>query len=153
MFVRTVMEEVSNMVRRGGVWEMLYANDFVLTGESKQEVEQMFVRWKETMERRDLKVNMIKSKLMDSGASDTTPVQMGRYPCGVCRRSAGVNSKLCTCSGKWCHKRYSGLCSLNSTQDFVCPGALQDHKTLLNSPYTWTEKWRRWSTASVTCVM
>ena len=85
-----VVEEVSKMVRRGGAWEMLYADNLV-TGESKQEVEQMFVWWEEAMERRGLKVNMGKTKLVVSGASDTKPVQMGRYPCSVCGRGVGIN--------------------------------------------------------------
>ena len=74
------------------------------------------------MERRGLKGNMGKTKLMVSEASDTEPVKMGRYPCGVCGRRVGVNSKLCTRCRKWCHKRCSGLRSLHSTRDFVCPG-------------------------------
>ena len=37
------------MVRRGEMWEMLYADNLILTGEIKQDVEQMFVRWKEAM--------------------------------------------------------------------------------------------------------
>ena len=78
-----VMEEVSKQVRRGGVWEMLYANDLVLTAESREEVEEMFRRWKEAMELRGLKVNVAKTKLMVSGASYSDPVPMGRYPCGV----------------------------------------------------------------------
>ena len=76
------------------MWEMLYADNLILTGEIKQDVEQMFVRWKEAMERRGLNANMGKTKLIVSGAGDTEPVQMGRYPCGVCGRNVGVNSKL-----------------------------------------------------------
>ena len=98
---------------------MLYADNLVLTGESKQEVEQLFVRWKKAMEQRGLKVIMGKTKLMVSGASDSEPVQMGRYPCGVCRKGFGVNSKLCIRCGKWCHKRCSGLRSLNTTQGSI----------------------------------
>ena len=57
MFV-LVMEEVSKMVRREGVWEMFNADELFLPGESKQEVDEMFVWWKEAMERRGLKVNI-----------------------------------------------------------------------------------------------
>ena len=117
-----VMEEVSKQVRRGGVWEMLYADDLVLTGESRGEVEEMFGRWKEAMELRGLKVNIAKTKLMVSGERDSDPVPMGRYPCGVCGRGVGVNSILCTQCGKWCHGRCSGLRSLRISYDFVCPG-------------------------------
>ena len=63
---------------------MLYADDIVLTGESKQQVELMFVRLKEAIERRGLKVKMGKTKLVVSGVGDTEPVQIGRYLSGVC---------------------------------------------------------------------
>ena len=47
----------------------------------------------------------------------------GRYPCGVCGRGVGANSVLCTASGKWCHKRCSGLGHLSSVAVslFQCP--------------------------------
>ena len=55
---------------------------------------------------------------MVSGASDTEPVAS----LWCVWEGVGVNSKLCTRCGKWCHKRCIGLSSLNTTQDFVCPG-------------------------------
>ena len=116
-----IVEEVSKQVRRGGVWEMLYADDLVLTAESKPEVEAMFIQWKDAMELRGLKVNMAKTKLMISGTSASEPVQLGRYPCSVCGKGVGVNSILCTCCEKWCHKRCSGLLNLIISYDFVCP--------------------------------
>ena len=61
------MKEVSKEVRRGGVWEMLYSDDLVLTRESREEVEEMFSRWKEAMELGGLKVNVAKMKFIVSG--------------------------------------------------------------------------------------
>ena len=46
--------------------EMLYADELVLTGERRQEVEEMFARWKEAMEMRGLIVNAEKAKLIVS---------------------------------------------------------------------------------------
>ena len=53
----TVMEEATKLAREDGPWELLYADDLVLTGESNKEVTDMFNRWKEGMEQRGLKIN------------------------------------------------------------------------------------------------
>ena len=76
----------------------------------------MFVRWKETIEIRGHRINLDKTLLMESGASGAEPVQLGRYPCGVCGRGVGVNSILCTQCDRWCHKRCSGLRSLSTSR-------------------------------------
>ena len=94
--------------------DLLYADDLVLTGESKEEVERMFIVWKRALERKGLKVNMDKTKMMVSGSKEIKPMQSGRYPCAVCGRGVGVNSILCTGCNKWCHKRCSGLNSVNA---------------------------------------
>ena len=38
----------------------------------------------------------------------------GQFPCAVCGQGVGVNSELCNGCTKWCHKRCSGLRSLNA---------------------------------------
>ena len=48
----TVMEEATKLARGDGLWELLYADDLVLTEESKEEVTDMFNRWKKGMEQR-----------------------------------------------------------------------------------------------------
>ena len=40
------MEEVTKECRKGGPWELLYADDLVLTAEAKEEVIEMFKRWR-----------------------------------------------------------------------------------------------------------
>ncbi len=116
-----VMEEATKDCRRGDPWELLYADDLVLTAESKNEVEEMFREWKRTIERRGLKVNIGKTKMMVTGKENAERVQSGRYPCGVCGRGVGVNSILCVVCDKWCHKRCSGLRNLNRVAGFCCP--------------------------------
>ena len=73
-----VMEEVTKLARGDGPWELLYADDLVLTAESKEEVTGMFNRWKEEMEQRGLKINMEKTKLMVTGNKATERIQSGR---------------------------------------------------------------------------
>ena len=104
-----VLEEVTKEARQGGVKELLYADDLVLTGESREEVGRMLTEWKRAMESKGLRINMEKTKMVVSGSSEEMPVQSGSYPCGVCGSGVGVNSIFCTQCGKWCHKRCSGI--------------------------------------------
>ncbi len=118
----TVMEEVTKECRGQGPWEMLYADDLVLTALSKREVIEMFQLWKSKMEQRGLKVNITKTKCMVTGNPPQINLERGVWPCGSCGRGVGQNSILCTICLKWCHKRCSGLRRLNSVRNFVCPG-------------------------------
>ena len=115
-----VMEEATRECMGGGPWELLYADDLVLTAESKEELERKFRDWRTCMADRGLKVNIDKTKYMITGDDEAEPVEMGRYPCGVCGRGVGVNSILCVRCQKWCHKRCSGLRSLRAVVDFCC---------------------------------
>ena len=121
----TVMEKAIKEVSGDGPWELLYADDLVLTAESEDEVTSMFNRWKEGMEERGLKVNMDKTKLMATGKRSTHLVQSGRFPCGCCGKGVGVNSVLCTECNKWCHQRCSGLRNLRGVHNFVCPRCMR----------------------------
>ena len=61
----------------------------VLTGKSRQDNEEMSLRWKEALEIIGLRFYMGKATLVVSGASGRDPVQLGRYPCGVWQLSRG----------------------------------------------------------------
>ena len=119
-----IMEEATKECRKGTPWELLYADDLVLTAESEEEVKEMFNRWKVGMERRGLKINLGKTKFMKTGKEAKEKVQSGRWPCGCCGRGVGVNSILCIDCNKWCHKRCSRLRNLNGVENFRCPSCL-----------------------------
>ena len=121
----TVLEEATRECRGEGPWELLYADDLVLTAETKEEVTTMFNRWKAAMERRGLKINMSKTMVMTTGKEAGEVIQSGRWPCGSCGRGVGANSILCQECGKWCHKRCSGLRRVTGVQHFVCPGCVR----------------------------
>ena len=116
-----VMQEATKECHRGVPWDMLYADDLIITGESKEEVEQQLHLWKAALARRGLKINIDKTKILVSGKEGLTPLPSGKYPCGVCARGVGVNSVLCTECGKWVHKRCSGLQNVLHAQNYVCP--------------------------------
>lgn len=115
-----VLEEATRRDGGGDPWELLYADDLVLTAESMEEVEVMFREWKQMMEGRGLKVNMEKTKLMVTGKKIDEEVQRGRYPCGVCGLGVGRNSILCVVCNKWCHARCSRLKNLSRIVGFRC---------------------------------
>ena len=50
----TAMEEATKECRKGGLWELLYADDLVLTAEIKEEIVERFKRWRRGMEKRGL---------------------------------------------------------------------------------------------------
>ena len=77
-----VMEEATRECRKGDPWELLYADDLVLTADSKREVIDMFNNWRGALERRGLKVNISKTKLMVTGKRGEI-LRTGRYPCAV----------------------------------------------------------------------
>ena len=118
LLFNVVMEEATKSCRVGDPWELLYADDLILTAESKEEVVEMFKRWKEALEMRGMKVNLSKTKLLVTG-KEAEIIESGQFPCAVCGQGVGVNSVLCNGCNKWCHKRCSGLRSLN-TPNFRC---------------------------------
>ena len=73
-----------------------------------EELSGKFDKWKEAMERKGMKVNMGKTKVMVSGEGGVRVVSKVD-PCGVCGGRVKANSVLCGGCGKWVHKRCSGV--------------------------------------------
>ena len=61
------------------------------------------------MERKGLRVNMKKTKLMVSGPGLDLLSDSGACPCAVCRSGVGVNSIQCSQCMYWVHKKCSGV--------------------------------------------
>ena len=128
LLFKLVMEEATKDIRIGDPWELLYADDLVLTAESKEAVKALFDAWSGAMELRGLKINIGKTKLMVSGKENQAATPTGQYPCAACNRGVGANSILCCSCDKWCHKRCTGLSSLAGITAYTCPvcsGTLQ----------------------------
>ena len=68
MFV-LILEEVIREARQGGVKEVLYADDLVLTSESREEFIPILLKWKRAMESKGLKISMEKTIMMVNGSS------------------------------------------------------------------------------------
>ena len=65
-------------------------------------MEPLFGEWWGAVERRGLKVNLEKTKLLVMGYERGEVVQVGRYPCRVFSLCVLVNFILFICN-KWCH--------------------------------------------------
>jgi hypothetical protein len=61
------MDVVCGDIMEQLLFEILYADDLVLMADSMEELQLKFDRWKSVIERKGLKVNMGKTKVMVSG--------------------------------------------------------------------------------------
>ena len=66
--------------------------------------------WKTEMEKKGLRVNMGKTKIMESGINLDVLKKSGKYPCGVCLTGVGrTNAIQCDGCKCWVHKKCSGI--------------------------------------------
>ena len=116
-----VMDEATRGARKGTPWELVYADDLVVTAETEQEARDSFERWRDAMELRGLRVNMEKTKVMITGKTARVKVKSGKWPCSCCGKGVGVNSIQCLSCEGWCHQRCSGLKKVTGIKHFQCP--------------------------------
>ena len=91
--------------------------------------------WKEGMERKGLRVNMKKTKLMVSGL--VLLCDSRAFPCAVCQSGVGVNSIQCSQCMYWVYKKCSGVRGrLAEDPDYVCPRRCDQARTIDNRPVT-----------------
>ena len=62
-----VLEALSCEFRTGTPWELLYADDLVISAETEEGLKMKLNKWKTEMEAKGLRVNMGKTKIMVSG--------------------------------------------------------------------------------------
>ena len=90
-----VLEALSREFRAGVPWEDLYADDLVIIADSLEECVRRLLIWKEAMEKKGLRVNAGKTKVMICGTGLDLLQSSGEYPCAVCRTGVGNNSIYC----------------------------------------------------------
>ena len=116
-----VLKALSCEFRTGTPWELLYADDLVISAETEEGLKMKLNKWKTEMEAKGLRVNMGKTKIMVSGVNLQTLKDSGEYPCSVCRKGVGSNSIYCAGCSHWVHKKCSGVTgSLKSNPDYRC---------------------------------
>ena len=121
-----VLEALSREFRTGCPWELLYADDLMISAESMEELLVKVQTWKTEMEKKGLRVNMGKTKIMESGINLDVLKKSGKYPCGVCQSGVGSSNAI-FCGGykRWVHKKCSGIKGpLRPDPEFRCARCL-----------------------------
>ena len=72
------------------------------------------------MEKKRLRVNARKTKIMICGMGLDLLQSSGEFPCAVCRTGVGSSSIFCDGCKHWVHKKYSGLKRLTKDPDYRC---------------------------------
>ena len=104
-----VLEALSREFCSGVPSEDLYADDLVIIAESLEESVRRLLTWKEAMEKKGLRVNAGKTKIMICGKGLDFLQSSGEFPCTVCRTGVGSNSIFCNGCKHWVHNKCSGL--------------------------------------------
>ena len=90
-----VLEALSMEFCTGCHWEILYADDLMVRAQSMDEVLVKLRTWKSEMEKKGLRVNIGKTKLMVSGSNLDVLKKSRKYTCGVCQAGVGRNAIQC----------------------------------------------------------
>ena len=88
-----MLEALSREFREGLPMELLYADDLVLIAETKELLLEKVKNWKEGMEKKGLRVNAGKTKIMWCRRSMGQAKYSGEHPCGVCRKGVGNKTR------------------------------------------------------------
>ena len=109
LFFIIVLEAPSREFRTGCPWKLLYADDLMISTESIEELLVMMQTWKTEIEKKDLRVNMGKTKIMVSGIHLDVLKKSGKDPCGVCQIAVGSSAILSGGCNRWVHKNAVAL--------------------------------------------
>ena len=129
-----VLEALSREFWAGVPWEDLYADDLVIIADSLQECVRRLLIWKEAMEKKGLRVNAGKTKVMICGTGLDLLQSSGEYPCAVCRTGVGNNSIYCNGCKLWVHKKCSGLQRLTPNPDYRCARCMGNARPIDGRP-------------------
>ena len=115
-----VLEALSREFCSGVPSEDLYADDLVIVAESLKEFVRRLLTWKEVMEKKGLRVNAGKTKIMICVTGLDLLQSSGEFPCTVCRTEVGSNSIICSSCKYRVHKKCSGPKRLTKDPDYRC---------------------------------
>ncbi|XP_068686740.1 uncharacterized protein [Montipora foliosa] len=116
-----VMEALSCDLRIGCPWELLYADDLVISSDSLDNLLARLCTWKLGLESKGLRVNMSKTKILMSGPNLYSLCDSEKFPCAIYRKGVGSNSIFCNGCSHWVHKKCSQIPDrLTSVPTFRC---------------------------------
>ena len=113
-----VMDVLSREIRNEELWELLYADDLVITAENEVDLQRRVTEWQESLERGGLKMNVNKTEVMvsskeggdriaiqDIRGSDIKQVEKFKYLGSTLSQEGGceaeVESRIKAAWGKW----------------------------------------------------
>ena len=103
-----VLEALSREFRSGVPWEDLFADDLVIIAESLEECVRRLLTCKEAMEKKGLRRNAGKTKIMICGTGLDLMQSSGEFPSAICHTGVGSNSIFCNGCKHWVHKKCIG---------------------------------------------
>ena len=109
----SIKTEVDKIVPTGVV-------SLVIITELLEECVRRLLTWKEAMEKKGLRVNAGKTKIMICGTGLDPLQSSGEFPCTFCRTGVGSNSIFCNGCKHWVYKKCSGLKPLTKDPDYRC---------------------------------
>ena len=110
------------------------SRDLVIIADSLEECVRRLLIWKEAMEKKGLRVNAGKTKVMICGTGLDLLQSSGEYPCAVCRTGVGNNSIYCNGCKLWVHKKCSGLQRLTPNPDYRCARCMGNARPIDGRP-------------------
>ena len=135
-----IADSLEECVRRLLIWIYhlyhldLYADDLVIIADSLEECVRRLLIWKEAMEKKGLRVNAGKTKVMICGRGLDLLQSSGDYPCAVCCTGVGNNSIYCNGCKLWVHKKCSGLQRLTPNPDYRCARCMGNARPIDGRP-------------------
>ena len=103
----------------------MYADDLMVSAQSIDKLLAKLKTWRSEMEKRGLRVNIGKTKLMVSGSNLDVLRKSGKYPCGVCQEGVSRNAIQYGGCRQLVHKKCNGIkSSLTSDLNFQCAHCL-----------------------------
>ena len=75
-------------------WDMLYAEDLVISAEMESQSIEKFNTWNKTLQKRGLKISVDKTSIWFQ-AKNLFVKKIGKYPCACCLKGVGANSIRC----------------------------------------------------------
>ena len=100
-----VMQAVTADARKGLPWELMYADDLVLMAGTEEELGDRMKCWRNSLEKKGLKVNVAKTKVMVSDRNSRKEGRDCEWPCAVCGTNVRSHAIQCTKCTLWVHNR------------------------------------------------
>ena len=132
-----VLEALSCEFRAGVPWEGLYADNLchrLIIADSLEECVRRLLIWKEAMEKKGLRVNARKTKVVICGTGLDLLQSSGEYPCAVCRTGVGNNSIYSNGCKLWVHKKCSRIQRLTPNPDYMCAQCMGNARPIDDRP-------------------